>query len=196
MNILHLLPTDQFGGAEKVVLQLAQYDKNNNLYVACGENLCKMFKNNNIKAYPIFINKKLNLIRFLNKFIQENQIDIIHAHDNTVSIISYVYKLIFNSKVKIISHIHNTYPWLKYNGIYKKIDKIFRNKYDFNIYCCDKSREHYMEYGKYIDDTKCKVVENGIEILPQNNENISKEQLEIGNKFIYGFIGRLDKQKG
>lgn len=195
MNILHLLPTNQFGGGEKVVLQLAKYDTYNNIYVGCGEDVTKIFEKNNIKSFSIDISKKVEVIKCIRNIVKKENIDIIHAHDNTISLLAYISKKIYKLNVKVISHIHNNYPWLAEKNVYKFIDKIFRNKYDFNIYCGEKVREYYLKYGKYIDDRKAKSISNAIEIVETKNR-IKKSELELDNKFIYGFIGRITQQKG
>lgn len=195
MNILHLLPTNQFGGGEKVVLQLAKYDKKNNIYVGCGKDVRNIFNRHNIKAFSIDISNKKKLIKDINTVVKKEKIDIIHAHDNTISLLAYICKKIYNLDVKVISHIHNNYPWLTNKSIYKIIDRIFRNKYDFNIYCGEKVREYYLQYGSYIDDNKAKAISNAIEIIECKN-SISKVELGLEDKFIYGFIGRITEQKG
>jgi glycosyltransferase involved in cell wall biosynthesis len=195
MNILHLLPTNQFGGGEKVVLQLAKYDDKNNIYVGCGNDISKIFKKYNINAFPVDISNKKKFLKNISNFIKQEKIDIIHAHDNTISILAYLCKKKYKLKVKVISHIHNNYPWLPKKNIYKVIDQIFRNKYNFNIYCGEKVREYYLEHGSYINDAKAKVISNAIEIVECKN-SLEKSDLKIEGKFIYGFIGRITDQKG
>lgn len=195
MRILHLLPTDQFGGAEKVVLQLAKYDKDNEIIVACGNNVSKIFINNGISAVSININNKFETIKKIRRLVIENNIEIIHAHDNTISLIAYVSKKVFNLNVKIVSHIHNNYPWLQSNNIYKLVDRIFRNKYDINIYCGKVVEDYYLQYGTYIKREKTRVSSNSIEII-DNIRYFNKEELELENRYVYGFIGRITEQKG
>ena len=73
-----------------------------------------------------------NIIDTMN-LIKEKNIEILHCHDNTASLYGYMLKKIYKLDVKVISHIHNCYPWIKTGGINKKIDGIFRPKYDFTI---------------------------------------------------------------
>ena len=65
-------------------------------------------------------------------------------HHYTDTMLKKLYKL----DVKVISHIHNCYPWLKEEGINKKIDESLRPKYDFNITCGSKVYDFYNKYAR------------------------------------------------
>ncbi|MGL4980780.1 MAG: glycosyltransferase, partial [Fusobacteriaceae bacterium] len=162
MNILHLLPTDQFGGGEKVALQLMKYDKMNNMKVACGRGTKEMFEKIGVEAYSLNIKNIFETCNLIREIVKGDNIDIIHAHDNRMSIFAFMsIRFFFDRKVKIVSHIHNMYPWLKKNGIYRGIDYLFRNRYDFNIYCGKDVEAYYLEYGGYIDSQKTSPISNG-----------------------------------
>lgn len=205
-NVLHIVHTSKMSGAEKVALLLCKNVKSTNNYIVCGGSPLKdIYAGNNIKAYAIDYKKSiLNTIRELNNIVKTNEIDIIHAHDNRASIYSLILKRIYRyRKIKIVSHIHNSYPWLaKKININKFIDRITRNKYDFNICCGDTVLKYYLENTKYISNEKIKSIPN---CLDTNTVTISEDE-EIRefkkcndipeDKFVFGFIGRITKQKG
>ena len=204
-KVLHVLPMNKLSGAEKMVLLLCKNMQKYEPVVLCGgDKLKDIFEENNVKSYAIkFSNKNIlsNINQIKNIVIKED-IKIIHAHDNTASIISYITKSIFNLKVKIVSHIHNCYPWLKEEGINKKLDSFFRPKYDYNIACGKIVYDFYENNAKYFNKNKIDIISNAIDIKEIDNFDLSKseearEEFNIPtDKKIIGFIGRLDEQKG
>lgn len=205
-NVLHIVHTSKMSGAEKVALLLCKNVKATNNYIVCGGNPLKdIYVDNNIKAYAIEYKKSiLNTIKELNKIVKTNKIDIIHAHDNRASVYSLILKLVYGYKrVKIVSHIHNSYPWLvKKININKFIDIMTRNKYDFNICCGDTVLKYYLDNAKYISNKKIDSISNCLDTdtVTINEENEIKYFKKYNNipedKFIFGFIGRITEQKG
>lgn len=204
-KVLHVLPMNKMSGAERMALLLCKNLKNYEPIVVCGgEELSDVFKENGIKSYSIsFSNKKVLANTFeLSKIIKSENIKIVHAHDNTASLVSYLAKRIFNLNVKLISHIHNCYPWLKGNGVNKKIDRYLRNKYDFNITCGKTVTDFYEENTDYFRSENNLTLPNAMDIEYITNvdseeiEKVMKKYSIPKDKKILGFIGRLDEQKG
>lgn len=204
-KVLHVLPMNKMSGAERMALLLCKNLKNYEPIVVCGgEELSNVFKENQINTYNIkFSNKKILANAFeLSKIIKSEKVKVVHAHDNTASLISYLAKRIFRTDIKIVSHIHNCYPFLKGNGVNKKIDKYLRNKYDFNITCGKTVTDFYKEYTDYFNEENTLTLSNAMDI--EYITNVDKKDVEkvVGkynipsNKKILGFIGRLDEQKG
>lgn len=204
-KVLHVLPMNKMSGAERMALLLCKNLKNYQPVVVCGgEELSNVFKENAIKSYNIkFSNKNILANAYdLSKIIKSENIKIVHAHDNAASLISYIVKKIFRCDIKIISHIHNCYPFLKENGLNKKIDKYIRNKYDYNITCGKIVTEFYKENTDYFNENKNLTLSNAMDIkyitnIDKNDiEDVVKKYKIPSNKKILGFIGRLDEQKG
>ncbi|WP_195955518.1 glycosyltransferase [Clostridium saudiense] len=204
-KVLHVLPMNKMSGAERMALLICKNMKQYEPVVVCGgENLSNIFSENEIKSYNMKFSTKnlLGSISNLNKIIKNENIKIIHAHDNTASLISYLAKKLFKLDVKIISHIHNCYPFLKGNGFNKKIDKYLRNKYDFNITCGKIVADFYKENTDYFNENKNLTLSNAMDIDYITNvdkreiEEVIKKYRIPTNKKVLGFIGRLDEQKG
>ena len=204
-KVLHVLPMNKMSGAERMALLLCKNLKNYEPIVVCGgEELSDVFKDNGIRSCNIsFSSKKILPNAYeLSKIIKNEDIKIVHAHDNTASLISYLAKKIFISDIKIISHIHNCYPFLKSNGVNKTIDRYLRNKYDFNITCGKTVTDFYKENTNYFNEEKNLTLPNAMDI--EYITNIDSEDIkEVMKKYcipkdkkILGFIGRLDEQKG
>ena len=204
-KVLHVLPMNKMSGAERMALLICKNMKQYEPVVVCGgENLSNIFSENEIKSYNMKFSTKnlLGSVSNLNKIIKSENIKIVHAHDNTASLISYLVKKIFKNNIKIVSHIHNCYPFLKGNGLNKKIDKYIRNKYDFNITCGKIVTDFYKENTDYFNEDKNLTLSNAMDIkyitnIDKNDIEKVVEKYKIpSNKKILGFIGRLDEQKG
>ena len=204
-KVLHVLPMNKMSGAERMALLLCKNLKNYKPVVVCGGvELSNVFKENGIRSYNIKFSNKNILFNACNlsKIIKNENIKIVHAHDNIASLASYVAKRIFNLDVKIVSHIHNCYPFLKGNGVNKKIDKYLRNKYDFNITCGKTVTDFYKENTDYFNEDRALTLSNAMDIKyitnvdkREINEVIKKYNIDV-NKKVLGFIGSLDEQKG
>lgn len=204
-KVLHVLPMNKMSGAERMALLLCKNLKNYKPVVVCGGvELSNVFKENGIRSYNIKFSNKNILFNACNlsKIIKNENIKIVHAHDNTASLVSYLAKKIFRCDVKVISHIHNCYPFLIGNGINKKIDNYLRNKYDFNITCGKTVTDFYKKNTDYFNEDKNLTLSNAMDI--EYITNVDKREIEEviknyripTNKKVLGFIGRLDEQKG
>ena len=123
----------------------------------------------------------------------------------TAFIIAYITKKIFKlNDVKIVSHIHSCYPFIKKNSFNKLIDSIIRKKYDYNILCGNFVFDFYENNTNYFKECKSSIIPNSIDvdqiIIEKNNyDNINevRKQFEIPkDKKILGFVGRLCDIKG
>lgn len=204
-KVLHVLPMNKMSGAERMALLLCKNLKNYKPVVVCGGvELSNVFKENGIRSYNIKFSNKNILFNACNlsKIIKNENIKIVHAHDNTASLVSYIAKKIFRCDVKVISHIHNCYPFLIGNGINKKIDKYLRNKYDFNITCGKTVTDFYKKNTDYFNEDKNLTLSNAMDIDYITNvdkreiEEVIKKYRIPTNKKVLCFIGRLDEQKG
>lgn len=205
MKCLHVLPMNKLSGAEKLALILCKNMKKYKPIVVCGgENLKTVFEAERIKSYSIdFANNNiLKTTKELKNIIKENDIKIIHAHDNNASVNSYIAKILYRLDVKMISHIHNCYPWLEGNTKTKKIDTFFRKRYDHNIACGKLVYDYYTKHTDYINESNTTPLSNAIDIdeiktyTPTNIDGVYKEFNIPKDKTILGFIGRLSEQKG
>lgn len=200
---MHILPMNKMSGAEKMALLICSNFKEYEPIVICGgDTLKKAF--NNIDSYSLSFSKTkmFKTLSSMKKIIKQNDVNILHCHDNTASLYGYLVKKLYKLDVKVISHIHNCYPFLKEEGINKKIDKLLRPKYDFNITCGSKVYDFYKKHADYFQESKYAKLSNAMDI-----EGITKvDDIEIEkvikqydipkDKKILGFIGRLSEQKG
>lgn len=200
-KVMHIVSTGKLSGAEKVVSDICcnLTEKFKPIAICSGDELKNYYENKGIETH-IFNIASLNLLEIirLKKFIKENNIDIIHGHDVKPSIAGYL----ASSGVPVISHLHGTYPWLRSNGIMKKIDGFFRSKYAINIACSNEVKNYYINYNNKINTNKFLVKSNAFnfkefsDIQMRSVQDI-KNELSIGKEnFIFGYVGRLIPLKG
>ena len=203
-KVLHILPMNQLSGAEKMALLICKHlTKYEPIVVTGGEVLKKVFEKEGIQAYSMNFSKaKLPLtLHQLKQTIKVHQIKLIHAHDNTATLAAYLTKRLYRLDVKIISHIHNCYPWLKKDSFNKKIDQWLRPQIDCNIACGERVTDYYTRYASYFPLEKTAILSNTIEISDVASEEYEIQKLKSkfglnSQKKIIGFIGRLSEQKG
>ena len=204
-KVLHILPMNKVSGAEKMALIMCKNLKDYSPVVVCGgEELKNVFSNNGIKSYSLNFStsKLLSAAKGIKEIVKKEDIKIIHAHDNTASLCGYLAKKIFKLDAKIISHIHNCYPWLKENGFNKRIDSVIRPKYDYNIACGKTVYDFYKKNTNYLKEEKSSILSNAMDIDEitkrnfNNKDNIKSIYNIPKNKTVFGFIGRISEQKG
>ena len=204
MKCLHILPMNKLSGAEKLALILCKNIKKYEPIVVCGGNdLKSIFEENSIKSYTIDFknNNLLKSAKELNKIIKDNDINIVHAHDNNASINGYIAKLLGRGKFKLISHIHNCYPWLQGKNKNKIIDSIVRKQYDHNNACGKLVYDYYTNHTDYVNSNNTTILSNAIDIedirnIKQENEDLKSKYNIPKDKIVIGFVGRISDQKG
>lgn len=205
MKCLHILPMNKLSGAEKLVLILCKNMKKYKPVVICGgDNLNNIFRENGIESYSMDFSIKniKSTLSQIKTIIKENDIKVVHAHDNNASINALLAKKIYGLRVKVISHIHSCYPWLSSLNKNKIIDYLFRKNYDHNIACGSTVYDFYRKNTHYINEGNTSTLSNAIDM--EEIDNISKENiLQIydeydipKDKVILGYVGRLIELKG
>ncbi len=187
INVLQLITGLGMGGAEKVVFDLAYYsDKSKfNIYVISlskrverlqeflDKEIITLVLNKNNSLFDLF-----EIIKEINKFIKENNINIIHAHMSHSMIIATILKL-FNPRIKIITTSHNVDIESKTRELFLYIFKFLR----FKDIIFSKNILMYFYKKDY------EVIPNGI--------NFKKYELNIekNKKFTFISVGRLEMVK-
>ncbi|MCX7748856.1 MAG: glycosyltransferase family 4 protein [Clostridia bacterium] len=202
INVLHVLATDKFSGSEKVAGLICQYlnkEKFNALIACNGGLLLDKYKREGLNALHFNVNRLgLSNIRRFNRLIRENQVDIVHAHGARASMFAWALKKLSLRKFKVISHVHECSEYLKSKNKMRMLDQWLRNRFDYNLLCGKKVLEHYKTYAGYLDTSKAHVLSNAIEAadFDEADSQEAKQRYQLGDAFIYGFVGRFSKPKG
>lgn len=110
IKVLHILNTNTFSGAENVAITII----NNYPESICGYYMAmKGPIREYLKQYDIsnILFEKIN-VASIRTAVRKIHPDIIQAHDYTTSILA----IAANTRVPVISHLHNNSPWLKKYG--------------------------------------------------------------------------------
>lgn len=184
MKVLHLLFSDSFSGAENVALSIIENlrDDFDFIYASKDGEIRRILEEKKIKHHLV---PEINL-KSVKKIIEEEKPDVIHAHDYFAS----TFAALSGFKGKIISQIHNNYPfakkWNKYTIIFKTVSR----KFD-NIVFVSNATFNEAVYKKSVEK-KSLVLPNIID--KEKIKKLSQEKNEFG-KFDVGFIGRITEQK-
>lgn len=187
INILQLVTGLGMGGAEKVVLDLAKYtskDKFNTYVVAMSkrDELLQEFLDNKVNTKLLRKSNSfkdfISIIKSINKFIKEKNIQIIHAHMTHSIIVASILKIL-NPSLKIVYTSHSLNIGSKIREIIVWSLKPFR---DVDIVFSQ-------DILKYFYKQNYRVIPNGIKVEKYNLG------LEKNQKFTFIAIGRLETVK-
>ena len=194
MNILMFTRCMGEGGTEKIIIQLCEIL----LKANCGVFICadggkseEIVRAMGIKFYkiPDMQTKNplvaLEIMKTINKILDENEIDIIHVHHRMAAFYCQIMRL--NKDYKLLATSHNTFHD-------KKIFTKFAYK-RFNIVACGEKVKNNLETEYKLNDVT--VIHNAVEAYRKQIQ-ISPELKADKEKgfFMIANIGRINEQKG
>ncbi len=173
INILHIIESLEFGGAEKVVVHLANKLCDQHNIMICvtkrsGE-LCEQL-DSRIKVICLYGKEgnDLTVPLKLSRIIRNNNINIIHTHDWGIYLEA-TSALILNSQCKMIHTVHGSYmPYssslvdqlkLKFRHFLEKLSSLRVSKF----VAVSKSIKNYIHDDIHISHKKLLTIHNGIE---------------------------------
>ena len=185
INIIHLLSSNTFSGAENVVCQIIKMfdsEKIRMIYCSPDGEIRKKLKNEKIEYIGI---KKISY-KNVKKIIKKYNPNIIHAHDIKASIIA----SFFSKRCKIISHIHKNDPYM--NKLSIKSFLFNHASHKINKIICVSSSVFDEYYFKNNISKKKIILNNYID----RNEVINKSnEYKIEKNYDVFFFGRLSAEK-
>ena len=212
MNILHLITSINKGGAENhlTCLTRGQVLKKNKIFIVFlkGDSYWKKYysklgiKTINLERFGNGIIGILKRVFFLKKLFIKFDIDIAHAHLPHMEFYGWLAVLLSNKKVKFIisKHVDNDFIGgsnYKNSSIIASFISYIMSKRANKIISISKAVKKYFSESFFkIKTNKIKVIYYGIDdyyikLLSNRKNNINLPK----NKFIFGAIGRLVKQK-
>ena len=214
MNILFLLFTPRYSGAEIVIKNLIENDDKINSFVLCSPGY---FLNGLKNCQEIYYSKYIRKLRRDKNSVVKNSILIL---SNVIGLNFIVINIIKKHKINRV-HINNIslaayllplafiYPLIKGNTKFSWHDQnlsYFNKHYEQYLYnlCCLVYEKTIVVSdavkSKYRNDQKIKLVYSGIDVKKFSyNESCSmaiSQELGINNKIVIGYFGTLSKEKG
>jgi glycosyltransferase involved in cell wall biosynthesis len=172
MHILHVIESLEFGGAEKVVVHLANRLIENNQISICltkREGPLVTELDQNIKVYFLDAGEGNNwsIPRQIKNIVTENAVDVIHSHNWSVYLETSIAALLL-PKVRLIHTIHGKY--MSYGSGLASVLKIkirhflefILSQRSFKIISVSDSIKKYIGREIGIWDKKCMTIRNGI----------------------------------
>lgn len=204
MRVYHIVTHFDLGGAERVVLNIANSKKTNIEYhifeVVRGKSkftklILEEMKCNSINYHrSVITNNKIGIIIFPIYFFLYNLFhkkpSVIHTHTEIPDLAIYIYHKLFRlflPQPKLVRTIHNTQLWNEWKFIGLTIERFFQEKF-INIAISRSVAKSYVDsYG----GEDLAVIYNGISISVQK----PFPELKLGKINIL-FAGRFEYQKG
>jgi len=187
IKLLHLITGLGCGGAEKMVYQLCKYHDRNKFDISVisldnTDYFIPKFKSLNLKIISLGIDKSsfsfIKGVLWLNKFISQNKIQIIHAHLFHAMIMACIVK-VYKPSLKIIWTGHNS-----------KMISIWRSIITFvSRYARDHDILLQKQLKLWYNSSIISIIPNGIE-FPEEYQSAQKF-----NNFTFISVGSLEKQK-
>ncbi len=201
MKVLHLIDHFGNGGAQVVVRDIVANNKDH-LILALSK------KENEFKV-PKNVSERLNILNFkgkwnikeitaINRHIKENNIDVIDIHLKKALLDTFLFKLFFRTKVKIVIHEHG--PINSPKKSYARILRLLSPKISTVIAVSNSTADRLHAIAK-IPKNKIEILRNFIdfenmELLDEKEKEELRKSIGITKEnFTIGFSGRLHPLK-
>lgn len=202
-HIMHLIESLEFGGAEKVVVHLANRLCKDNQVSICltkrnGELVSEL--NSNIKVYSLNSpeGNDYSLPGKLRKLLRENHVDILNSHDWGV----FIESALAVRKLKTVKLVHTVHgPYTNYpDGISSKfkiklrhIAENYLSRYVYKMITVSDSIKEYIIRDININKNIISTIHNGIDDIGDTFESKSNNKGNYIIKLVT--VGRLAKVK-
>lgn len=212
MKILYVLNSSKFGGMEVHVLDLVKgmVKKGHEVFVWCPQgDMSDLYQKNGAVVSNEFISKDFDFkyIANLKKYVEENNIDIVHSHELKAVVNSLL--ACRNTKVKaVVTHTHTPISEWQINSIKKflnvKLYSYVVNKLSSAEIALTESKKK-VKIKEGINEKILEVIPNGIDTSIFNIPALHRFEFEKEIKrrhgipedaFVFGNLGRITQEKG
>ena len=207
LNILQLISSGGFFGAENVLLELSS--ELNALGQSVTIGIFNNQHNRNLDLIEMADKRKLKIQIFecrgrfdlgavwrIASYIKQNTINIVHSHGYKSNIYSRLSTLFTNKP--IVSTCHNWINSSAKMGAYAFLDKVFLRTFDAVIPVSKEVKDTLLTFG--VSEQKITLIENGINfkrLQTGADKKALRRDLGIGEgSIVVGTIGRLSAEKG
>jgi len=205
MKIVHVILSDKISGAERVVQGISKKLKRHNFVeiVCCEGDISESYRKYASNTYMLNCRNPILMIGQLISYLRRVKPDIVHAHDNRASLYVLLAMKLSGIRTPIVSHVHNSYPFLLSSSLEKLVDSSIRKYYDANIMCTELVDRFYRNNAPYYKKMKNVIILNNFTDVKSNitlsntdeYEDIYELRSLKENNTLVGFVGRLEPQK-
>jgi glycosyltransferase involved in cell wall biosynthesis len=206
-QVLHLISSSGFFGAENVLVELARelrhstflpiigvFDNLRNPHLEVAEEA--QSHDLQVAMFPCTGRLDLKTVVSIRRYLKKQKVDIVHSHGYKSNL--YALAASLGKKTSRITTCHNWLGESPKMRLYAHLDKFFLNRFDKVIAVSDALKQEILKYN--IAPTKVLTIYNGIDIHRFDNhkktQSIKKEfGINEGWKII-GAVGRVSEEKG
>ena len=205
MRVLHLLSSTGYHGAEnmaaELIRQLAAQGIRNHLGVFRSSDRSNLdileIAGRDVENGTVFDCRgrfDVRTVFALRRYVRSHGIDVIHSHKYKTNLYAFLANL--GLRKKLVSTCHN---WLGDSlamRFYAWLDKRILRNFDMAV---GVSSEIVAELKKHVPSHRFMRIGNGIDIRKYQksaNRDEARRQLQVGNRRVIGFVGRLSPEKG
>ncbi|MGL4852016.1 MAG: glycosyltransferase family 4 protein [Phocaeicola sp.] len=207
IKVLQVIRQGEIGGGESHLMDLvSRFDSKQveSVVLAFSDGaMIDFFKKQGIKCHVVASSKKFNLSiqKRVGDILLNEQIEIIHAHGTRAAL-----NMVWIAKRRNLPLIYTVHGWSFHsdqNSLIHKLrvvcEKLLCSSSKQVICVSESNRMAGVKEGIKLKSTRCKVIENGINLDRFNsNFTVSKVRKELQidkTDFIVGFVGRVTAQK-
>lgn len=196
MNILHLSRTMGYGGAQKIVYELATgcKERGHHIVVVSGDGVyVDMLQEADIPHYEVCDLESKNFwnicktLKSLIMIVKKEKIEVVHTHHRMAAIYGNLLRWIFPD-IKLVYTAHNVF----YN---KKVFTRFGLR-SSEIVAVGKNVKHNLEDYFDIDGSRIHIIYNAVETMVNECSDKTIEQWRSAGNILVGTVGRITEQKG
>lgn len=204
MKILHIITSLELGGAERLLTELAPYqrDRGNIVKVMILSDIGEVFKKElESRGIEVLVCKSNSIKSFSNIFsilseIKKGEYDIVHTHLVHAQYWTRLAKILDFKRRKYITTEHSTSNRRRNSILLKYIDKFVFSGYDKIVSISEATEKSLKEWlGR--DDSAFEIVYNGIDIS-EFQESKAYSKLELGIKdedYLIMMVSRFHESK-
>lgn len=198
MNILHIINSFQFGGAENLIVSSIPFFEKSEFdfeFLSITNNLDLIEDKSSMSFLNNKTSKSLQTFFDLYIYFKNNEYDIIHAHLFPTTYFCSLLKKIGVINSKLVLTEHNTHNRRRDFLLFKPVERTIYNEYE-KIVCISKGTE--LNLNKWLNSLKDKteIIYNGVDIEKFNNnhetKNITKKK-EIKIAMVASFSPQKDQ---
>lgn len=201
LNILHLVDSLSIGGAERMLVDIANStSEHHNIFVCVTRESAVLSTDLNGNVGLLVLGRKRRLewraIQNLRSFILEHRIDIIHVHSRSSFAFVSLIKFLKFINQPVIMHDH--YGEIDLNDTIPYWFRLWSKRYVTQYVGVSESLAHWA-YQAGIPSQKISIISNGIDIKRFDiKESVNlREKFSISSEKLIGIVvGRLHYQKG